>query len=74
MGPHPAPKHGVCHYIKFIFPFCPIKGPFPGGCVALTLLARFGVLDVRHRLGAQGPHRDSQLAERQGAVLVLFVD
>lgn len=42
--------------------------------MTLTLLARFGVLDVRHRLGAQGPHCDSQLPQRQGEVLVIFVD
>lgn len=33
--------------------------------VILTLLTRFGILDVRHRFGAQGPDGDSQLPKPQ---------
>lgn len=33
--------------------------------VRLTLLTHFGILDVRHSFGAQGPDGDSQLRRRQ---------
>lgn len=41
----------------FLFPFCHVKQHHFGvRFTLLTLLTSFGILDVRYRLGTQGPH------------------